>query len=62
MDLDEKFRSETTFLTPVRWFELNVSPSELRMHLSVSSVCFNGLLRELEPFALAFADRQPGYI
>lgn len=37
-------------------------PLNLEMHLSVSRVCFNGLLRELELFALAFADRQPGYV
>lgn len=30
MDLGEKFRSETTFLTPIRVFELNVLPFELR--------------------------------
>lgn len=62
MDLDEKFRSETPFLTQVRVFELISCPLNSEAHLSVSSDCFNGLLGGLEPFAGAFADRPPGYI
>lgn len=53
MDLDEKFRSETTLLTPIRVSELNVLPLNLDVHLSVSSDRFNGLVRGLEPLALA---------
>lgn len=49
-ELDETFRSEATSLTPIRVFELRALPLELRcVHLSVSSDCFNGLLRDLEP-------------
>lgn len=62
MDLDDKFRSETTFPAPVKSASVKCLPFELRK----APVCFQRWLSwsvtRAVAVCLGLADRQPGYI